>query len=174
MKRVLAGGSAITELRGALEEYLSVLIGLTKKGGFISSYSYILYWELFGWWFQFYAETIDDGLIEFKWRNLENGRQVRLAPSFIHYILLSKKMRSCNWVTYNKHGVQETCIANLWFELLSVVHLMAMLTLSEADSLMIPKDHSGSGSRVVSSGHIYKPTSQYLILETDFNTPPVN
>jgi hypothetical protein len=29
---------------------------------------------------------------------------------------------------------------------------MATLTLSEADSLMIPKDHSGSGIRVVSSG----------------------
>lgn len=90
------GGSAITELRRALEEYLSVLIGLTKK------------------------ETIDDGLIEFKWRNLENGRQ-------------------------------ETCVANFWFELLSVVHLMAMLTISQADSLMIPKDHTGSGLRVVSS-----------------------
>ncbi|XP_059450572.1 uncharacterized protein LOC132181389 isoform X5 [Corylus avellana] len=85
----LAGGSAITELRQALEEYLSVLIGLTKK--------------------------------EFKWKNLEDGRH------------------------------QETCVANSWFELLSVVHLMAMLTLSEADSLMIPKDHSGSGIRVVSS-----------------------
>ncbi|XP_059450573.1 uncharacterized protein LOC132181389 isoform X6 [Corylus avellana] len=84
----LAGGSAITELRQALEEYLSVLIGLTKK--------------------------------EFKWKNLEDGRH-------------------------------ETCVANSWFELLSVVHLMAMLTLSEADSLMIPKDHSGSGIRVVSS-----------------------
>ncbi|XP_059450574.1 uncharacterized protein LOC132181389 isoform X7 [Corylus avellana] len=83
------GGSAITELRQALEEYLSVLIGLTKK--------------------------------EFKWKNLEDGRH------------------------------QETCVANSWFELLSVVHLMAMLTLSEADSLMIPKDHSGSGIRVVSS-----------------------
>lgn len=29
---------------------------------------------------------------------------------------------------------------------------MAMLTLAEADSLMIPMDHSGSGIRVVSSG----------------------
>lgn len=28
----LAGGSAISELRRALEEYLSVLVGLTKKG----------------------------------------------------------------------------------------------------------------------------------------------
>ncbi|XP_059450571.1 uncharacterized protein LOC132181389 isoform X4 [Corylus avellana] len=90
------GGSAITELRQALEEYLSVLIGLTKK------------------------ENGIEGLVEFKWKNLEDGRH-------------------------------ETCVANSWFELLSVVHLMAMLTLSEADSLMIPKDHSGSGIRVVSS-----------------------
>lgn len=34
---------------------------------------------------------------------------------------------------------------------------MAMLTLSEADSLLIPKDHSGSGIRVVSSGYEYAP-----------------
>ncbi|KAK7826693.1 hypothetical protein CFP56_031998 [Quercus suber] len=90
------GGSAITELLRALEEYLCVLIGLTKK------------------------EYGVEGLIQFKWKNLEDGRH-------------------------------ETCIANSWFEVLSVVHLMAMLTLLEADSLMIPKDHSGSGIRVVSS-----------------------
>ncbi|KAK4603165.1 hypothetical protein RGQ29_011939 [Quercus rubra] len=91
------GGSAITELQRALEEYLCVLIGLTKK------------------------EYGVEGLIQFKWKNLEDGQH------------------------------QETCIANSWFEVLSVVHLMAMLTLLEADSLMIPKDHSGSGIRVVSS-----------------------
>ncbi|XP_062151695.1 uncharacterized protein LOC133860069 isoform X3 [Alnus glutinosa] len=93
----LAGGSAIPELRQTLEEYLSVLTGLTKK------------------------EYGIEGLVEFKWKNLEDGRH------------------------------QETCVASSWFELLSVVHLMATLTLSEADSLMIPKDHSGSGIRVVSS-----------------------
>ena len=49
---------------------------------------------------------------------------------------------------------QDRSIANAWFEVLSAVHLMAMLTLSEADSLMIPKDHSGSGFRVVSSGFV--------------------
>lgn len=38
-----------------------------------------------------------------------------------------------------------------------MVHLMAMLTLSEADSMMIPKDLSGSGIRVVSSGLIFLP-----------------
>ena len=43
MKTCFAGGSAITELRRVLEEYLSVLICLTKKGIFISSYSYTLF-----------------------------------------------------------------------------------------------------------------------------------
>ncbi|KAH0973069.1 hypothetical protein GBA52_025225 [Prunus armeniaca] len=91
------GGSAIPELRRALEEYLSVLIGLTKK------------------------EYGLEGSVEFKWKSLEDGKQ------------------------------QEACVANSWFEVLSVVHLMAVLTLSEADILMIPHDHSGSGIRTVSS-----------------------
>ncbi|CAN1839019.1 hypothetical protein LINPERHAP1_LOCUS35632 [Linum perenne] len=90
------GGSAIPDLKGTLEDYLSVLLGLTKK-----------------------EHGLED-LVEFKWKSLENGRQ-------------------------------ETGLANCWFEVLSVVHLMAMLTLSEANSLMIPKAYSGSGIRVVSS-----------------------
>ncbi|KAL1352613.1 hypothetical protein HN51_016602 [Arachis hypogaea] len=90
------GGSAIAELKRALNEYLSLLIGLTKK------------------------EHGLEGLIEFKWKNLEDFRQ-------------------------------DSSIANVWFEILSAVHLLAMLTLSEADSLMIPKDNSGSGFRVVCS-----------------------
>ncbi|XP_021823137.1 uncharacterized protein LOC110764458 [Prunus avium] len=90
------GGSAIPELKRALEEYLSVLIGLTKK------------------------EYGLEGSVEFKWKSLEDGKQ-------------------------------EACVANSWFEVLSVVHLMAVLTLSEADILMIPHDHSGSGIRTVSS-----------------------
>ncbi|KAL5793468.1 hypothetical protein ACOSP7_002062 [Xanthoceras sorbifolium] len=89
-------GSAITELRRALEDYLSLLIGLTKK-----------------------EHGLDD-LVEYKWKNLEDGKQ-------------------------------ESSVANPWFELLSVVHMMAMLTLSEANSLLIPKDYSGSGVRVVAS-----------------------
>ncbi|XP_043817967.1 uncharacterized protein LOC110627005 isoform X1 [Manihot esculenta] len=89
-------GSAITELSRALEEYLSLLIGLTKK------------------------EHGLEGLVEFKWKVLEDGHH-------------------------------DSSVSNSWFELLSVVHMMAILTLSEADLLMIPKDHSGSGIRVVSS-----------------------
>ncbi|XP_061989182.1 uncharacterized protein LOC133707516 isoform X3 [Rosa rugosa] len=94
-------GSAIPELRRGLEEYLSLLIGLTKK------------------------EYGLEGLVEFKWRSLAGGKQQQEASS--------------------------SCIANSWFEVLSVVHMMAMLALSEADTLMIPKDHSGSSIRTVSS-----------------------
>ncbi|GAV77231.1 BRO1 domain-containing protein [Cephalotus follicularis] len=77
-------------------EYLPILIGLTKK-------EYGL------------AE-----MLEFKWKNLEDGRQ-------------------------------EICEANSWFEILHVIHMMAVLTMSEANSLMIPKDYSGSGVRIVST-----------------------
>ncbi|XP_061969078.1 uncharacterized protein LOC133692273 isoform X1 [Populus nigra] len=91
------GGSAVAELRRALEEYLPLLIGLTKK------------------------EHGLEGLVEFNWKNLEDGR------------------------------LKENSVANSWFELLSVIHMIAMLNLSEANSMMIPKDHSGSGIRVVSS-----------------------
>ncbi|XP_040369953.1 uncharacterized protein LOC112189749 isoform X3 [Rosa chinensis] len=92
-------GSAIPELRRGLEEYLSLLIGLTKK------------------------EYGLEGLVEFKWRSLAGGKQ----------------------------EASSSCIANSWFEVLSVVHMMAMLALSEADTLTIPKDHSGSNIRTVSS-----------------------
>ncbi|XP_016498692.1 uncharacterized protein LOC107817398 isoform X3 [Nicotiana tabacum] len=87
--------SAIDELQQALEEYLSLLVGLTKKE--------------FG---------LQD-LIGFKWRNLEDGQE------------------------------QEMSVANSWFELLSVLHMMAMLTLVEANMKLIPKD-SAMTERVVS------------------------
>lgn len=42
-------------------------------------------------------------------------------------------------------------MANSWFELLSVLHMMAMLALTEASTKLIPKDTS-LGERVVSAG----------------------
>ncbi|KAG5226770.1 BRO1 domain-containing protein [Salix suchowensis] len=90
------GGSDVAELRRALDEYLPLLVGLTKK------------------------EHGLEGSVEFKWKNLESGRQ-------------------------------ENSVANSFFELLSVIHMIAMLNLSEANRLMIPEDRSGSGIRVVSS-----------------------
>ncbi|XP_049385298.1 uncharacterized protein LOC125849284 isoform X1 [Solanum stenotomum] len=78
--------SAIDELQKALEEYLSLLVGLTRK--------------------EFGLQELNG----FKWKNLEDGQE------------------------------QETSVANSWFELLSVLHMMAMLTLVEANMKLIPKD----------------------------------
>jgi len=49
--------------------------------------------------------------------------------------------------------MQETAIANAWYEVLSVLHLMAMLCLSEANSLLLPKTSSdGYQPRVLEGG----------------------
>lgn len=51
---------------------------------------------------------------------------------------------------------EEICCTNLWMEMLIVIHMMAALALTEANSLMIPKNcyasGSGNGVRVVSTG----------------------
>ncbi|KAK2968789.1 hypothetical protein RJ640_028182 [Escallonia rubra] len=90
------GGSAITELQRALEEYLSLLIGLTEKDHGLQE------------------------LVEFKWKNLEDGRQ-------------------------------EFCVQNSWFEVLSTIHMIAVLTLMEANSTLIVRDNGSSFERVVSA-----------------------
>ncbi|KAH6811326.1 Endosomal targeting BRO1-like domain-containing protein [Perilla frutescens var. hirtella] len=89
------GGAAINELTRALEEYLPLLLGITKK-----------------------EYGLQESL-EFRWRELRDGRQ-------------------------------EICMANSWFELLSVLHMMAMLTLMEANEKLIPKESSLS-ERLVSA-----------------------
>ncbi|OWM70716.1 hypothetical protein CDL15_Pgr014389 [Punica granatum] len=54
------------------------------------------------------------------------------------------------WRSLTRH--QETSVSNSRFELLSVVHMMAMVTLLEANTLMIPEDQSGNSDvRTVSS-----------------------
>ncbi|KAG6435095.1 hypothetical protein SASPL_106746 [Salvia splendens] len=81
------GGSAVSELIRALEEYLPLLLGLTKK------------------------EYGLQELVEFRWRELGEERE-------------------------------DICGTNSWFELLCVVHMMAMLTLMEANEKLIPKESS--------------------------------
>ncbi|XP_019161347.1 PREDICTED: uncharacterized protein LOC109157990 [Ipomoea nil] len=78
--------SAITQLQQALQQYVPLLLGLAKK------------------------EYGVDELGEFKWKNLEDGKEEMM------------------------------CEANVWFELLCVLHMMAMLTLVEANSKLIPKN----------------------------------
>lgn len=53
----------------------------------------------------------------------------------------------------------EIYCTNLWMEMLIVIHMMAALALTEANTLMIPKNcytssgsGSGNGVRVVSTG----------------------
>ncbi|XXG41717.1 hypothetical protein AAC387_Pa01g2125 [Persea americana] len=89
-------GSAFSELHQALQEYLPLLLALTKK------------------------EYGLEELVEFKWKCLEDDQK------------------------------QETCIASSWYELLSVVHMMAMLSLSEANNILISKDVTDTGERMVS------------------------
>ncbi|PWA87742.1 endosomal targeting BRO1-like domain-containing protein [Artemisia annua] len=83
--------SAVPELLRALEEYLSLLVGITDP------------------------ELGCRELIEFKWKSLDDGQK-------------------------------EICIVDSWFEVLSVVHMMAMLTLMEANSKLIPDQTVSSES----------------------------
>ena len=75
------------------------------------------------------------------------------------------KANDCYW----SPCMQETGIANAWYEVLSVLHLMAMLCLSEANSLLIPKTSSdGYQPRVLEGGlvkhHLQAYTSSITIL----------
>lgn len=45
-------------------------------------------------------------------------------------------------------------MTNSWFELLLVLHMMALLTLMEANEKLIPKGGSGVSERLVSPGYI--------------------
>lgn len=47
---------------------------------------------------------------------------------------------------------KETCIASSWYELLSVLHMMAMLSLSEANTVLLPKDDMCTDERNVQEG----------------------
>ncbi|MQL94941.1 hypothetical protein Taro_027601 [Colocasia esculenta] len=87
--------SVVSELQRALEEYVPVLLGLTSK------------------------ENQLDGLVEFRWKNLENDGQ-------------------------------ETRLASAWYELLSVMHMRAMLSLLEANMKLVPKESSDDSEVSVS------------------------
>ncbi|KAF5730398.1 hypothetical protein HS088_TW20G00771 [Tripterygium wilfordii] len=78
------GGSTLSDLHQALEDYLPVLLGLVKDG------SQLQY------------------RVQFVWVNQEDD-------------------------------AEETSMPNAWYEVLSVLHLMAMLSLSQANLLLLPR-----------------------------------
>ncbi|WOL01750.1 hypothetical protein Cni_G10467 [Canna indica] len=53
------------------------------------------------------------------------------------------------WKSFGDDG-HETCLACAWYELLSVVHMMAMLSLLEANFILLTKDSHDSCERKVS------------------------
>ncbi|KAH7664051.1 BRO1 domain-containing protein [Dioscorea alata] len=53
------------------------------------------------------------------------------------------------WRSLGDNG-QEICLASAWYELLSVIHMMAMLSLLQANQLLIPKDCADARERKVS------------------------
>lgn len=48
--------------------------------------------------------------------------------------------------------MQETCIASAWYEVLCVVHLMAMLLLLQVNLALIPKESTDEREGEVSEG----------------------
>ncbi|KAJ3680314.1 hypothetical protein LUZ60_016592 [Juncus effusus] len=57
----------------------------------------------------------------------EDGRQLRDKVNFV-------------WLN-QEDDAEETVIPNVWYEILSVLHLMAILCLSQANSLLLPKSY---------------------------------
>ncbi|XP_054814688.1 uncharacterized protein LOC129315148 [Prosopis cineraria] len=81
------GGSTLSDLQRALEDYLPVLLGLVKDG---------------------------------------NHLQYR-----VQYVWINQEDES-----------EETAMSNAWYEVLSVLHLMATLLLSQANLLLLPRTSS--------------------------------
>lgn len=52
------------------------------------------------------------------------------------------------WITF----LQETSISNAWYEVLSVLHLMATLSLSQANLLLLPRTSADGHQPKVSEG----------------------
>lgn len=77
------GGSTLTDLQQAIEDYLPVLLGLVKDGSMFKD------------------------KVQFVWVNQEDD-------------------------------AEETTMSNAWYEVLSILHLMAMLLLTQANLLLLP------------------------------------
>ena len=53
---------------------------------------------------------------------------------------------------YGSMLLQETGMSNAWYEVLSVLHLMAMLSLSQANLLLLPRTSADGHQPKVSEG----------------------
>lgn len=108
--------------------------------------------------------------VQFVWVNQEDEAEVGLCYSvtslshlyfsdvylylslFWDSIPLLVEMQDLMWIVC----LQETAISNAWYEVLSVLHLMAMLSLSQANLLLLPRTSADGYQPKVSEG-------QYLL-----------
>ncbi|XP_042463866.1 uncharacterized protein LOC122046963 isoform X1 [Zingiber officinale] len=115
-------GSALSELLRAVEDYLPILLGLVNDG----------------------SQLTDK--VKFIWINLEDEAEVSIG--IICLPILMKITNSHDFLPLHKLSLlnarKETAITNAWYEVLSVLHLMAMLSLFQANLLLLPKmSHEG-------------------------------
>lgn len=59
---------------------------------------------------------------------------------------------------------QETAMFNAWYEVLSVLHLMAMLLLSQANLLLLPRTSADGYQPKVSEGRLLREREEILML----------
>lgn len=63
----------------------------------------------------------------------------------------------------DRNFLQETATSNAWYEVLSVLHLMSMLLLSQANLLLLPRSSSDGHQHKVSDGKPYYQMIFYML-----------
>ncbi|KAG4397600.1 hypothetical protein GLYMA_10G173800v4 [Glycine max] len=119
------GGSTLADLQQALEDYLPVLLGLVENGKAC------------------FRPFIFDGC---SLHNMSTSRLIAYlycAGSHLQYKV------QFDWVN-QEDDTEETTMSNAWYEVLSVLHLMAMLLLSQANLLLLPRTSTDSHQPKVS------------------------
>jgi hypothetical protein len=83
--------------------------------------------------------------VQFVWANQEDVAEVRIESPSICTYASSSECFSERCMT----GLQETSMADPWYEVLSVLHLMAMVCFLQANTLLLPRSYGdGHGPRV--------------------------
>lgn len=88
--------------------------------------------------------------VSFVWVNQEDEAEVGLVNAC--KCMLSLPLREVLVLMKVAVFLQETALSNAWYEVLSVLHLMAMLSLSQANLLLLPRTSADGYQAKVSEG----------------------
>ena len=91
-------------------------------------------------------------MVQFVWVNQEDDAEVRLIYMFSVCSFVEFCFIFCYCLRSRSFPFQETAMSNAWYEVLSVLHLMAMLLLSQANLLLLPRTSSDGYQPKVSEG----------------------